>query len=475
MNNVPFLHVNIVAICCYLIMLAAFIAAEKTNENKTFTIVLLTFILWTGGSVLMRLQMYPGVDFWFYVSLLALFTIPLMMYFFTCSFANERGYFLKIIWTVGTVILLAVTVTGYFVQPPAIVIRGTSETIFVYETSWRIAIPCTFIVMEIISMLGVVYRLIRTQGIRTPGLLHIIWGLIIIAVGNMVQPIPGNVFPTDTLAGIIFAVLTMYALYKKRVFKLKLLVSPNVLLLLSMVIGFITAASFLNSIEGILTSVFHLGSDDSRLFVTLIFTIIIAVIYALLRKLIFAIFSKDEKQSEMVKNFSNEVTQSLKTAEVIEKLTGVICEEVDVEKIFIFLKEEDRFVPRYVSNPLSFEKVSFSKESSCIKYLENTERYFLINEFKTSSYYRSMWESEKIILSTLHIQFVIALKSNEEIIGLILLPGKDKNHPYSNNEIEFIVTVSAIASIAVKNAMPKSGMIRASLILLFSPISNQKA
>ena len=76
--NIPYISVNITALSCFSLMFVTFLAAKKTPEIKSFLLVLADCILWSGGSILMRLQMWPGVNFWYTVSLVALFCLELV-------------------------------------------------------------------------------------------------------------------------------------------------------------------------------------------------------------------------------------------------------------------------------------------------------------------------------------------------------------------------------------------------------------
>lgn len=63
MMSVPFLYVNLTALACYALLSITFLASKKTPEILSFICLLLDFTLWTGASVLMRLQVYPRGEF----------------------------------------------------------------------------------------------------------------------------------------------------------------------------------------------------------------------------------------------------------------------------------------------------------------------------------------------------------------------------------------------------------------------------
>jgi hypothetical protein len=125
----------------------------------------------------MRLQFYPGMEFWYYISLLALFSLAFLIYYFVYSFANVKGYFLKTVWAVGTLIILILTPTGIFLGPPKPTIVD-GGTVYLYEMNWPIAIPLAFFLCIVFSIFKIFINLIKEKGSHTPGLRSIILGCI---------------------------------------------------------------------------------------------------------------------------------------------------------------------------------------------------------------------------------------------------------------------------------------------------------
>ncbi len=90
--TIPYIYIPILAVCCYVFLLFAFLAAKKNRVIRTFMVMLVGFILWTGGSMLMRLQVFPGYRFWYEVSLLSMFSIATIFYCFIHSFYRSKGH-----------------------------------------------------------------------------------------------------------------------------------------------------------------------------------------------------------------------------------------------------------------------------------------------------------------------------------------------------------------------------------------------
>jgi len=452
MNSVPFLYINISALCCYGIILAAFLAAKKTPETRSFILLIFDALLWTGGSVLMRLQIYPGIRFWYTVSILALFSFAFLAYLFVCSFARVRGFLLKVLWGIGTLGILVLEAFGVFLAAPSPEKLPDGGVVFTYTMEWKIVIPLAFFMCIVVSIFFVVRNLIREKGIRTPGLQAIIFGCLIIALGNMVEIIPGNTFPWDTLTGVAFAVSLMYALYKKRMFRLTLLVSKNVVLLTSCLLCILGSAYFVPAIKNALVSGFGISDNSATCIVVVLFSILLVVVYFLLKKLMDALFTREEQQNRILKDFSNRVSRTLNTDEVMSELIGVITDEIPVCGVFVCLPEDGAYVARYSSNPLDAQKFSISADSPLVTYLKSEDMCFTVEEFRSSPYYLSMWQGEKKIFKEMDVACVVGLGDGEDIVGLLLLSGKERGASYTYGELSFLGTVSTITSIAVKNA-----------------------
>lgn len=452
MSSVPYLYVNALALSLYAIMLFAFLSAKKTPEIRNFLEVLVSFIVWTGGSILMRLQIFPGVSFWFYVSIMGLFSCGLLLYFFICSFVRARGYAMKIFWTVGTVIILIFTGLGYFLKPPAVLHVPGIGTVFLYDMDWRIGIPVLFFLALIISMLALFRRYVKEKGVHSPGVMYIIIGCVAIAAGNVIQIIPGNVFPWDTLSGAVFAVMLMFALYRKRMFRMTLIVSRSALMVVCALFCVAAAAYFVTPMQDFTVRRFNLPAETATVVIVLVFTVSLAWIYTLLRKLMDALFTREEQQDRLLKSFSAHISQTLDTAGIMADMVGIIRQELRMDKVYVLLRDGGQYAAKYSANPLDSLSFSIPGDSPCVNYLRGDDAYFVLSEFSKSPYYLSMWASEKELFRRLDVGCVMALRDVDDIIGLILLANKEKGIAYSYVELSFLQTVSSIASIALKNA-----------------------
>ncbi|MCI2056314.1 MAG: diguanylate cyclase [Oscillibacter sp.] len=452
MNSVPFLAVNITALCCFVLLLATFLAAKKTPEIRAFMLLVADCILWLGGTVLMRLQMWPGLRFWFYVSLLALFAVEWFFYLFLLRFTRHNAPFSLAVWTAINVVELAVTATDFFLAPPTPT-ATENGTVFLYSMSWHIAIPCLFYVAFTVYLVRLIRRILREQGIHSPGLLLVVMGGCTMGIGNVVQiAIPGNTFPYDALCGIAFAAMMLLALYKKRMFRLTLVVSRSLLLVMLALICVLSGVYVIEPAERFLTQLVGLSHETATVMVAIIFAGILVMVYSAVRRLTDTLFTREEQQNRLLKQFSTDASQSLSTQEIMEKLSAAILGEIPAERVYVCLREGNAYQGKYCSNPLASLNFSISADSPQVAYLRQQDNYLIVTEFRSNPLYLSVWESEKELLRRLNIDCAAAMKDGDEVVGLVLLAAKERNKTYNYVEIGYLETVCSVASIAMKNA-----------------------
>lgn len=450
MSDIPFLYINVAVLSCFALMFVTILAVKKTPEIWAFLAVLLDAILWAGGSVLMRLQVWPGLSFWYKVSLLALFIMELLFYIFVHTFAHRKGRFLVTAFVLWNLAIIPGTLSGFFLSPPTPVVLENGDTVFTYSLNWHIVIPCIMFIA-------------------------IIAGTAVLLAGNLLQVgIPGNVFPFDMVSGLVFAVLLMAALYKRRMFRMTLVASRSLLSVAMAAICLTFAANLIEPMRAFVEGRLGVEEDWAIMAVAVAFAGVLVLAYILIRRLLDAVFTREEQQNKLVKRFTGEISQSLSTADIMDKLSTVISSEIPTEQIYVCLLEGDVYQARFCSSPLATLSFSFSKDSPQIAYLKEQESYLILREFRNSPRYLSLWETEKELFRRLNIDCVAAMRDGSEIVGLVLLSAKERGRDFNAAEIGFLETVCSIASIAMKNAALYEQMFREARIDSLTGVYNYR-
>ena len=93
---------------------------------------------------------------------------------------------------------------------------------------------------------------------------RLIIGCFLMAIGNIVQILPGNTFPWDTLFGLAFAILFIRSLYKRRMFNTTPVISSSILMLVSSALCVGVAALFFEKIVSLFKKIEMCIRDSHR-------------------------------------------------------------------------------------------------------------------------------------------------------------------------------------------------------------------
>ena len=146
-----------ISIFCYLFLLLSFLSSKKTaGVIKSFEVLLVIMILWTGGSLGMRIQLWPGVNFWHHVSLLGMFLLPYGYYRFLLDFLDEKtGYVRPFLFALFFAVFVFNCFTGFFIPLPEVVTEG-GQLKFLYHFNWQVGLlilPISFVLVELIRII----------------------------------------------------------------------------------------------------------------------------------------------------------------------------------------------------------------------------------------------------------------------------------------------------------------------------------
>lgn len=449
--GVSYIYVNISAVICFSIMFVAFCAAEKSREMNAWILLLGDLAVWAGGTLFMRLELFPSYEVWYYVSLLALFSTPFLVYNYVYQFANAKYKTMRILWAVVTVALLGVSATGVILPPPEISYGENGLKVFTYNMDWHVAIPVVFCIVIVGSIIPLIKQIFSERGKQAPGVKEMILGLLLLAVGNVIQVLPENTFPFDTLAGIIFSVLMCISLYKRRMFNTALMVSSHVIIIISGIIFISAGAALFPSLSDFIEQYgANIFSPDIEAFVLMSAFVLTGIV--LFKALLGAVFSEKEQQQYRIKRYSDIVSKTLDIDNILRETVKVIRSEISVNQMYICIREKDSFVPACSAMPLKPASFSIAVDHPCVKYFEQGENQLVLKEFSSNPLYKSMWQREKELFRKHDVSSICAIKDGNEVVGLLLLAEKDRNAAYTYADFAFINTVSSIASIAIKNA-----------------------
>lgn len=452
-----FIYIPIIALCCYAFLMLALMAAKKTRIINAFLLVLCAMILWTSGSLLMRMQLFPSIKFWYDISILGLTLMPYTFYIFAVEYvgATSRG-FMKI-WLVLIAIANVLNVTTeVFLAHPELAYSAGGQESFVYHISWPVTILFALCGAIVVHMLVILFNYSTTNEMTKKQFTPIITGIIILFIGHIALMFPFfQGFPTDILSGVANALFMFYALYKRRLFKLTLLVSRGSSYAFAAIISLLLFSNSIRYLERFINNNLPEFKGYSVLIIAFSFTIATFLIYTVMKKFIDKVFTKDEiAQAESLKEFSMAVSKSLNVNEILEELVNVIQKSISVKKVYVCIAEgeEQSYTIAHSTSALDKKMFSIHKDNPVVRWLAVNNGCLLMKDFRRTIAFKSMWEEEKSQLQNLDIECFVPLKDGDDLVGIVLLTGKDRHSAFTYDDLSLLSSVDSIGSIAVKNS-----------------------
>lgn len=448
--------IPITALFCYLFLLLTFLVSPKREKViRAFMLLMLIMILWTGGSFAMRMQLWPSVNFWHHVSLLGMMMVASGYYNFVLDYLEEQHSRGRYLWILVHLLLFIVNCfTGLFIPEPLIVTSGGSVQ-FIYHYTWHIYLLLAFILPTLVQIIMIINRHCKGNRIAFQQLKPIIGGLAILLLGHVGATLPFFAgFPLDIISGVINVLFVFYALYKKRLFKMTLLLTKANYLAFALAVGCLLSNRISLPLRNFIANTLGLDYAATIVAVSVAFLLIIGIVYSFIALTLNLIFvRKEQQQQNKITQFGEEVNHLFSVNDILQKMTDVILQTTKVERMVIFLKQTDGdFRVEHTTNPLDEKGFYFRGDHPLVSFFKYHDNYITLREFMRTTVYRSMWQKEKRLISTLKADCFIPLRSGEDLIGIIILPEKKDRVPYHENDLQLVQSVASICANAVNEA-----------------------
>ncbi len=448
--------ISVIALIGYLFLFLAFASARKTKVINSFLLLLLFLILWSGGSFMMRIQFWPSVNFWHYVSICGIMMVPYGFYRFYLDFLDEKRGKGRRFWLVFFAACYIVNLkTQIFIPTPEIV-SGTDGTIkFIYSYEWPIYIivaACIFILAEIVRLF---FRYCKGDILMFRQLRPVLIGILIVAIGNIAATM--KIFsgiPVDIISSMIFAYMLLYALYKKRLFKLTLLAAPTNCYVVAILISVLIFQSLLEPLKSELQEKIGLSETMAVLLIALMMVGTIYLLVLVMQNFLDNLFVKEEQvQAETIKQFSYTVSRTLKKDEILSSLVEVIRKMIEVSRVYVFINDGNgSYVMEQTASPLEKKGFVMKEDHPLVRYMQTHDGCLLMEDFKRTNNYHSMWEREKKQLKEWGVDCLVSMKDSSDLVGIIMLPRKEKDRAYNYDDFSLLISASSVCSMAVKNS-----------------------
>ena len=193
-----YIGVPIGAFFCFLFIFFSYLNAGDAKPVRYFRQILLSCLIWTGGVVMMRMQIMPGMRFWFHVSVFGFLTVPIFMYAFLFYMLEIKKNGFLTGYCIATVVAMGINVvTEVFIPEPDIIRYADGSIGYAYHLSWGSYLFAAAEAGVIVYTTVLAHRAIGNKFEKRKKLFPLLLGTVAILTGNLFVALPGNFLPVD--------------------------------------------------------------------------------------------------------------------------------------------------------------------------------------------------------------------------------------------------------------------------------------
>ena len=249
-----YIGVPVGAFLCSLFLLFCFFNTMRSRTVRSLRAVLTSCLIWTGGVILMRFQVFPGISFWHNFAVVGLLMIPVFMYAFLFGFLEitEHDALLYIYGVMTIAMALGNAISGTILPPPEAEIRADGACVFLYHAMMGTWILTVLEIAVLVYATYLAHCKIGSELSLRKKLSPLLLGTLFILVGNLLCVVPGNVFPYDMLGGVGMAVCMVYIMYKQYLFDFSYRVTVGAVYFLAVVVASMPLVILSHNLENVL-------------------------------------------------------------------------------------------------------------------------------------------------------------------------------------------------------------------------------
>lgn len=435
------------ALGCYLIILFGILSVRATALKKVFMSVLMVYIMWTLGSVCMRLGVGPSLEFWFHVSLSGIYLIPVgTLFFMEMYMYGKVRRFSVVLLVVDIIAYLSNLLTGGWMVPAPKAVETAQGIRFVYEDiGIQSVIPYVGYVVVIVYFIMVLRQGVKDGVLRWTEFFIVVLGKVLLLVGNLLINLPVfSGIPIDMAMGIpdAFTIMLMVGLSPKirmyreasrtsnKIYRIGISVALTLLFMLP-------CDNFIDSFFG------EWGKQYHAYLLTLGVLVFFIVTYWVVNLLMEALFIKDgELQMLRLNEFQKACHQTLDTACIIELVKQTAKQWLDAEWVELqeWNEQDNTFVAKEILP--DGQQLLLPNDTQFIDYIVKQKQGIFLTDFDIT-HAESVVEKHLQELKRRGVALLQPICPDDRLYAVLLVSKGDKKYrAIERHTVDMMVKIS---------------------------------
>ena len=426
-----FLFIPATALGCYLIVVLSVLTLSVQGFRKLFAMCMSVHIMWTLGSVGMRLGIGPSLDFWFHLSLAGIFLIPVVTLVFMEAYMYQKIGKVQIALLVVCIVLYATNLitNGWLVSAPTSVLTKNGVQ-FVYENLGpQVAIPYVgFVAVTIYSFIRM-HKGVKDGFLQKKEFLTLVVGQSILVIGNMLVAVSTfEGVPVDMASGIPNAFCIMLVVGMSPLVREYREAASKRTEVFCLVIPAALSLMFMLTCENFAQNFVRLsGREERDYFVTIHTLLFFIIMHVATKHLMDKMFIKE---SELHVLQMNDFQKNVKEATEISQVEELICTTTkhwlgtDFAELLVFDKNAGVYM---VSDNFPDGMFMLRQENAFVKYMKENRRCIALATLQFDALDIACRQKVRELRQR-RIEIVQPLFVRDELYAILVASGRKKEY-----------------------------------------------
>lgn len=452
MRAFSFILIPLISFICYSLILIIILGSRKNKIVMNYSLYIISMIIWSFGSFIMRTDFPPGTLFWNRILCIGLISMPVTFYHFTLSLTQSTKQNGKLYFGyISAGILLICNFAGLIMKD-----AHAENNVFYYSLGPLASIMAIWsICYLILSFINIVDN-VKSNNIPFSRVKYILFGLMLVIIGGLLNLLPSlGKYPLDIASNTVNALFIAYSIYKYRFLEIKLIVKRGIAysIYTLMITGLYIITIF--AVQQGLSKITGYTNMTTTLVMACFLAIILQPIKNVMQHWIDRVFYREKlNHQEILRDFSQVINNILNLDELTDSLLAAIYKGLQPQNISLYLRQRD---DKYNLFRTSIQEKSgqeniYSKDHPIVQWFLQGKTMLTIGEIERQPFFAGLWSEEKKQLYTLDTEIIVPIKIREQLIGILILSEKKGGEVYSQEEMDLLMTLVNNAAIVIENA-----------------------
>lgn len=457
LNERLFIIVPLLSLLCNLFLFLTTLSTKKDRLVYAFSALLGAFTMWSGGSLFMRLQLAPGSEFWYMVSITGIFLVPFLIYNFIYRFTATRAPFSHIVQGVIWLVILLLNMGNVFITDPHMVTVG-HETRFEYGVSFWVIIPILMAVYTLLAAWRLAYKSCQDGRSDISQFTPMLIGVGVMFACTVSATLPQMVsLPVDTFSCLVNAVCLYYMLYRRRLVPLRSFASNGPVFAIALTCATVLLISVYRTADNFYDLYFSKFMPYKTIVFSVAASVLTVLLFCIVRRLMTAILLKGaEQQNEELRQFSTDVNKTLSLEALLRLYRDYLQHSMPgyTARVFVLESRTGCYEMRDATEMSVACRDSFAADDPLMAWLKTRGSCSQYSEFTRSRHFRALWQKEKDRLEQMRVELLLPIMSGGEMTAVTLFSRQDDapRRPLSQERLGMLDSVAAVLAIALNNA-----------------------